>query len=636
MLLKNINVKFSLRVTFTVVIDILLTAVSFLMSYTYISTKFYVLTNFKEDIPKTGALYIALALYIAVNIFANALLGGYTKKRLSNASSSMIITFLSVIVAGLVSFVIVNLTSMSLAILVVFSTIISAVLLVLSRVLHYYLFYIFAIRNGKGDGLVPTLIIGAGFTGKMVCHELIEAENRELNPVCFVDDDKELFSTTVCGLPVFGPTVLIPELCKKYKIGMIVFAIPSCSKEQRRRILSNCNGVNSDVRIVPSLDELSKEKRFFEQSHGVDVEKLLGRDSISIENKKVADFIRDKVCLVTGGGGSIGSELCRQIVKMNPKRVIVLDIYENNAYAIQQELLRNGFGKEIVSVEIASVRDKEKMRAIFQKYNINVIFHASAHKHVPLMEDNPEEAIKNNVEGTYNVAHMAHKYGAEKMVLISTDKAVNPTNVMGASKRLCEMIMQYMSQTYNTTKYTSVRFGNVLGSNGSVIPLFTKQIESGGPVTVTHPDIIRYFMTIPEAVSLVLEAGTMSDGGEVFVLDMGEPVKIVTLAENLIKMYGFEPYTEMPIEFCGLRAGEKLFEELLMNDENLKETYNNKIFINDQLEVDCNNFKAQYHKITAAAKKNQSEETVALLQQIVPTFKKPEEVNNLVCSKTNI
>lgn len=632
MLLEKIKIKFSLRVTFTIIIDVLLASVSFLMSYTYISTKFYSITSFKDNIPKTHTVYGALALFVAVNILANALLGGYTKKRLSNASTSIISAFLAVIIAGSVSSVIVNFYSTGLSVLFVFSSIVFAALLLLSRVLHYYLFYVFAIRTGKYGRLVPTLIIGAGFTGKMVYHELIEAADRELNPVCFVDDNKELFSTTVCGLPVFGPTVLIPELCKKYKIGMIVFAIPSCSKEQRRRILANCNGINCDVRIVPSLNELSKENEFFKQSQGVNVEKLLGRDSINIENKKVADFINNKVCLVTGGGGSIGSELCRQIVKMNPERVIILDIYENNAYAIQQELLRNGFGREIVSVEIASVRDKEKMRAIFNKYNIDVIFHASAHKHVPLMEDNPEEAIKNNVEGTYNIAHMAHKYGVEKMVLISTDKAVNPTNVMGASKRLCEMVMQYMSQTYKTTKYTSVRFGNVLGSNGSVIPLFTKQIEAGGPVTVTHPDIIRYFMTIPEAVSLVLEAGTMSDGGEVFVLDMGEPVKIVTLAENLIKMYGFEPYTEMPIEFCGLRAGEKLYEELLMNDENLKETHNNKIFINDQLEVDCSNFKAQYHKITAAAKRNDSEETVALLHQIVPTFKTPEEVNDLVCS----
>ena len=338
--------------------------------------------------------------------------------------------------------------------------------------------------------------------------------------------------------------------------------------------------------------------------------------------------MRDKVCLVTGGGGSIGSELCRQIVLMQPKKVVILDIYENNAYEIQQELVTQGFG-DIISVEIASVRDLDKLRLIFEEYKFDIIFHAAAHKHVPLMETNPEEAIKNNVRGTYNIAHLAHKHNVKNMVLISTDKAVNPTNVMGASKRVCEMIMQYMSQTYTNTKFTAVRFGNVLGSNGSVIPLFTKQIEVGGPVTVTHPDIIRYFMTIPEAVSLVLEAATMSDGGEIFVLDMGEPVKIVTLAENLIKMYGYQPYTDMKIEFCGLRQGEKLYEELLLSTENLKETYNKKIFIMDLQHIDGDKFKGDMCEILSLADSNDSVKTVEQLHRIVPEFKTPAEVNGI-------
>ena len=313
---------------------------------------------------------------------------------------------------------------------------------------------------------------------------------------------------------------------------------------------------------------------------------------------------------------------------MENKKVVILDIYENNAYEIQQELVTQGFG-DIISVEIASVRDLDKLRLIFEEYKFDIIFHAAAHKHVPLMETNPEEAIKNNVRGTYNIAHLAHKHNVKNMVLISTDKAVNPTNVMGASKRVCEMIMQYMSQTYTNTKFTAVRFGNVLGSNGSVIPLFTKQIEVGGPVTVTHPDIIRYFMTIPEAVSLVLEAATMSDGGEIFVLDMGEPVKIVTLAENLIKMYGYKPYTDMKIEFCGLRQGEKLYEELLLSTENLKETYNKKIFIMDLQHIDGDKFKGDMCEILSLADSNDSVKTVEQLHRIVPEFKTPAEVNGI-------
>ncbi|MBQ9920444.1 MAG: polysaccharide biosynthesis protein [Clostridia bacterium] len=463
----------------------------------------------------------------------------------------------------------------------------------------------------------------------MVYHELTVDKSNGLKPVAFVDDDKDLISTKICDINVYGPVMLVPEICKKYNIKMIVFAIPSCPADRKRRILSICSSTGCDVRIIPSIGELEQGSAFFVQAHTINVEQLLGRDAISIENSQVSQNLHNKVCLVTGGGGSIGSELCRQIVSMRPKKVVIVDIYENNAYDIQQELVRNGFG-DMVCVEIASVRDKEKMRLLFEKYKFDIIFHAAAHKHVPLMETNPEEAIKNNVLGTYNIAHLAHKYNVGKMVLISTDKAVNPTNVMGASKRVCEMVMQYMSQTYEGTKYTSVRFGNVLGSNGSVIPLFTKQIEAGGPVTVTHPEIIRYFMTIPEAVSLVLEAGTMSKGGETFVLDMGEPVKIVTLAENLIKMYGYEPYVDMPIEFCGLRQGEKLYEELLLSTENLKETYNKKIFIMDQQTIESNLFKSNLQKLFENAFSNDSEATVEMLHCVVPEFKTPEEVNRAV------
>ena len=347
---------------------------------------------------------------------------------------------------------------------------------------------------------------------------------------------------------------------------------------------------------------------------------MLGRKPIEFDRRKIKEFIRGKVCMVTGGGGSIGSELVRQIAAYNPEQVIIVDIYENNAYDIQQELvLEYGADLNLVTL-IASVRDYDKMESIFRKYRPQLVFHAAAHKHVPLMETVPEEAVKNNIFGTYNVAKLAQKYGTDKFVMISTDKAVNPTNVMGATKRACEMIIQYMAQTSTHTEYVTTRFGNVLGSNGSVIPLFRKQIESGSPVTVTHPDIIRYFMTIPEAVSLVLEAGSMAKGGEIFVLDMGAPVKITTLAENLIRMYGKVPYKDVQIIFTGLRPGEKLFEELLMDEEGLQSTENKKIFIGNQIQIDPDELNRKLDDLKLVADANDSEKTVALLSDLVPTF----------------
>ena len=615
--------NFSLRLLLTVVFDIIISLTCFLLSSNYLAS-FNIVT-----VLTSKQLSVSIIVYLISVLGVGLFFGMYVKKTLRNMARAVPITVFTVVVSHLFSAIILKVFNINVNKIIAVSGVFCTILFIAVRFVHKYIFERFYGKSIKDNkNAVPTLIIGAGFTGKMVYHELTETDKTQLTPVCFVDGDKNLIGTDVCNIPVYGPAVLIPELCKKYNIGHVVFAIPSCPVDKRKAILENLKDVKCKVSIVPTLDELTNNKTgFFKQSVSVDTEKLLGRDAIDINNDKVDKFIKGKNCLVTGGGGSIGSELCRQIIKMKPKRIVILDIYENNAYAIQQELKRKGYGPEIVSVEIASVRDKKKLNVLFQKYGFDVVFHAAAHKHVPLMEDNPEEAVKNNVMGTYNVAHMCHKYNVQKMVLISTDKAVNPTNVMGATKRLCEMIMQYMSQKYSKTKYMAVRFGNVLGSNGSVIPVFTKQIEAGGPVTVTHPDIIRYFMTIPEAVSLVLEAGTMSDGGEIFVLDMGEPVKIVTLAENLIKMYGYKPYEDIDIEFCGLRPGEKLFEELLMGDENLKETYNSKIFINDQLEVDGDNFTEQLKELFKVADANDSDELVKLLHKIVPTFKSPEQIN---------
>lgn len=569
----------SVRVFLIMAVDLLLISLSFFVVYQYL---------LGERSLATGVInvYLSVLIYDLLFILSLCLAGGYFKRTLGNFARSVLSIMVAAVISHLICALLLYVKGIFLFPWILLVGAVSSLLLVASRAVQKFLFdrYLRNYTRAHRDS-VPTLIIGAGFSGKMVCRELTETEGSDLLPVCFVDDDKDIISTKVCGLPVFGPTVLIPQLCKKYNIKMIVFAIPSCPADQRKRILANCEDLDCDVRIVPSLSELSRNRPFFKQALKVDVEQLLGRDAISIENTRVAEFIRDKVCLVTGGGGSIGSELCRQIVRMKPKRVVIVDIYENNAYEIQQELKRAGFTDAVVNVEIASVRDMEKMRMLFDRYRFDVVFHAAAHKHVPLMETNPEEAIKNNVRGTYNVAHLAHRFGVQKMVLISTDKAVNPTNVMGASKRVCEMIMQYMAKHYPQTAYTAVRFGNVLGSNGSVIPLFTKQIEAG------------------------------------------EPVKIVTLAENLIKMYGYQPYSEMPIEFCGLREGEKLFEELLMDEENLKETYHKKIFISNQLEIDGIDFKGALRVMLEAAEKNDAQRTVALLHTLVPTFKTPDEVN---------
>ena len=612
----------SLRVPLIVVADMLLSALSFFVTYSFFSQTDSIEHNFID-------IVISVVSYISINAVSLLSFGCYRRKTLEKTTSTVFLVFLSVLVSQIACgalFEFCPIYKIKLKLGMVIIGVLTAALIIVFHIAQSLVRVFYLNKLLDMPDSIPTLIIGAGFTGKMVYHELVADPDCGLTPVCFVDDDKDLISTKLFDLNVYGPVVLLPELCKKHNIGMIVFAIPSCPHDQKKRILSMCSATGCDVRIIPSIGELKREAAFFKQARTINVEQLLGRDVISIVNNQILDNLYDKVCLVTGGGGSIGSELCRQIILMHPKKVVIVDIYENNAYDIQQELTRQGFGDRIC-VEIASVRDKEKMRLLFEKYKFDVIFHAAAHKHVPLMETNPEEAIKNNVLGTYNVAHLAHKYDVKKMVLISTDKAVNPTNVMGASKRVCEMVMQYMSQTYSNTKYTAVRFGNVLGSNGSVIPLFTKQIEAGGPVTVTHPEIIRYFMTIPEAVSLVLEAATMSKGGETFVLDMGQPVKIVTLAENLIKMYGYEPYKDMQIEFCGLRQGEKLYEELLLSTENLKETHNKKIFIMDQQTIDSDLFKNNFNSLLNFAFDNDKTATVEMLHTIVPEFKTPEEVN---------
>ncbi len=472
------------------------------------------------------------------------------------------------------------------------------------------------------SGSNRTLIVGGGDTCRRLIQEMGDTKC-DYNPIIIADDDPSKLFRTVMDIKIAGTTEMIPQLVNEYDITHIIVAMPSVSKERQRAIAEICAKTKCKVKVLPYIYELITATSLLSQAREINTADLLGRDEIEFDVNKNRELIEGKVCMVTGGGGSIGSELSRQIAKYNPAQLVIVDIYENNAYDIQQELKGLYADRLDLQVRIASVRDLEKMEKLFCEFKPQIVFHAAAHKHVPLMEDSPEEAIKNNVFGTYNIARLSEKYNVKKFVLVSTDKAVNPTNVMGATKRCCEMIVEYMAQRKSKTEFAAVRFGNVLGSNGSVIPLFRKQIENGGPVTVTHPDIIRYFMTIPEAVSLILQAASFAKGGEIFVLDMGEPVKITTLAENLIRLMGREPYTDIKIEFTGLRPGEKLFEELLMSEEGLKKTENNKIFIGKQIKIDENEFLEKLEKLKTAAEENNSEEAVKCLRKAVPTFVSP-------------
>lgn len=485
--------------------------------------------------------------------------------------------------------------------------------------LIYEMLYSYWTPKIKMSDRKRTMIVGAGSTGSTVVEEL-SRKNSIYIPVCLVDDDIEKQGRVIDSVPIVGTTQEIPRLVTKYSISTIIFAIPSISAQARKSMLATCMSTGCQVKVLPYISELVGTADMVSQIRDINIGDLLGRPQIAFTDKGVAAYIEGKVCMITGGGGSIGSELVRQIVKYNPAKVVIVDVYENTAYEIQQEILRTYGADYPIRVEIASITDRDKMDELFTEHQPKIVFHAAAHKHVPLMETNPEEACKNNIFGTLNVAQMADKHGVEKFVMISTDKAVNPTNVMGATKRCCEEIVQMMAQSGSKTEFAAVRFGNVLGSNGSVIPLFKEQIKNGGPVTVTHPDIIRYFMTIPEAVSLVLQAGTFAKGGEIFILNMGEPVKILTLAENLITMMGYTPYKDIEIKFTGLRPGEKLFEELLMKEEGLQKTPNEKIFIGKQVTIDKPWLMTQLEKMRQICATNDKEAVVEQLKVLVPTF----------------
>ena len=480
------------------------------------------------------------------------------------------------------------------------------------RLLRFY--------SNKGKAkrdLERVMIIGAGSAGEKIYREIATAPQVYKEVICFVDDNVEKHQRSLHNVPIVGSRDKIIEASKEYKIDEILVAMPSADEKELADILNICKETKCKIKKLPGIYQMLNGDVHLSDFKEVEIKDLLGREPIEVNLEEIMGYVTDKVVMVTGGGGSIGSELCRQIAAAKPKQLIIVDIYENNAYDIQLEL-KHDYPELNLETLIASVRNTKKIDELFKQYHPDIVYHAAAHKHVPLMEDSPNEAVKNNVFGTLNVARAADKYKTKKFILISTDKAVNPTNVMGATKRMCEMIVQTMNNR-SDTEYVAVRFGNVLGSNGSVIPLFKKQIKNGGPVTVTHPDIIRYFMTIPEAVSLVLQAGAYAKGGEIFILDMGKPVKIADMARNLIKLSGYEPDIDIKIEYTGLRPGEKLYEELLMKEEGLQDTPNHLIHIGKPIEMDEDVFLEKLVHL----KKEVYEETNDirhLIKDIVPTY----------------
>ena len=478
----------------------------------------------------------------------------------------------------------------------------------------------------KNDDRKKVLIIGAGEATKILISTIKSSMKNIYSIVGLIDDNPNKVDYAISGKKILGTRFDIPRICKGNNVDVIFFTISNISNEDRKKILEICQETGCKVRILPGTKELIKDKPIMQNFRDVEIEDLLGRDPIKLDNKNIKELIHNKVVLVTGGGGSIGSELCRQIIRFEPERLVIVDIYENNLYDIEQELKYN-YPQAKIDAIVASVRDKDRLNEIFNEFKPYLVFHAAAHKHVPLMETSPLEAIKNNVFGTYNAVNCADEYNVKRFVLISTDKAVNPTNIMGATKRLCEMIIQAKNKVSNT-EYVAVRFGNVLGSNGSVVPLFKKQIAHGGPVTVTHKDITRFFMTIPEAVSLVLQAMSGAKGGEIFVLDMGEPVKIYDMAKKLIKLSGLEPDVDIPIKVTGLRPGEKLYEEILMQEEGLTETKHDKIHIAKPCNVDIKMIINKLDKLKRLVDTNNNEnlkEIKETVHEVVPTYREPKK-----------
>ena len=570
-------------------------------------------------LPLVAVIYIAILLSFKMYscIWINA--GIYEfKQAITSTSIACIIT--TVVMLIIPNSIPASLNIISGIVIIALITSFRMSLKVLTRAIIYT-------TSEKINGKYNVLIIGAGDCASTIMTEIRKEKSDEYNIVGIIDDNKSKIGNYLNGVKILGDRNDIAEIVEKENIDEIFFAIAKINGEERAKILDICSNTKAKIKVIPGYYQLLEEGISFNKMRYVDLKDLIGREEVKLDKVGIEEYIKDKVVLVTGGGGSIGAELCRQIAKYNPKLLLILDIYENNAYDIQNELSFNepNLNKKVI---IASVRDKFRLNQVISAYKPSIIFHAAAHKHVPLMEDNPGEAIKNNVLGTLNMVELAIQYKVEKFVLISTDKAVNPTNIMGATKRLCEMIVQAANnERGNKTEFVAVRFGNVLGSNGSVIPLFKKQIKKGGPVTLTHKSITRYFMLIPEAAQLVLQAGAYAKGGEVFVLDMGKPVKIYDLAENLIKLSGYKPNEEIKIQITGLRPGEKLYEELLMNKD-LRKTQHNKIFVDKPESISLSNLKNQIDDLIFATKLGNENMLKDKLKEIVPTYNSPEFYNN--------
>lgn len=609
---KNYNIKGMVRNRYLFILDLLIIPISYVLALLLINNMFKAIDIAIANIP-------AIIITDIVFLFMNIIFGVYTVMWIYGGTKD----YLRITGACAVSSVV------SLAInMIIFETslyfkisfcvmVVASVAIIGSRMLirAVHNLYNRSIRNSDNKRL---LIIGAGSSATIVLRDM--ANNGKLNydVVGFIDDDPDKRNIRIYGEKVLGNRKDIPKICREQSVDEILIALPSASMQERKKIIEICNETGCKIKILPSIDQIIDNGNMYSSIRNVEIEDLLAREPIKLNNSEIGGYITGKVILVTGGGGSIGSELCRQIMRFNPEKLVILDIYENNAYDLQMELNRK-YPDNKPDVVIASVRDMERLENVFEEYKPYIVFHAAAHKHVPLMEDSPGEAIKNNVFGTLNVAKCADKYGVKKFVMISTDKAVNPTNVMGATKRICEMIVQCM-QNVSKTEFVAVRFGNVLGSNGSVIPLFKRQIAAGGPVTVTHKDITRFFMTIPEAAQLVLQAASYAKGGEIFVLDMGEPVKIYDLAVNLIKLSGYRPDVDIKIEFCGLRPGEKLYEELLMDEEGLTNTSHNKIFVGKPIDIDMDRLNNMLDKLRVAETSDDNEKIKDAVAEVVPTY----------------
>lgn len=602
-----------------VVFDILAVTVSWIMSLALSGC------DFKAALGQSYYFYIGA---VALALTVNALLGLYTKLlRYIDVNDVIKVIFAGVIEAAYFGAVAAFVTELTLEWFII-AALAYLMILGVSRVAYRVLVYIESAskRNDDRKHGVRVMVVGAGDAGSLIIKDVKNSDKLSMYPVCAIDDDPNKLGLMINGVKIVGGTKDIVNCAKKYKIEQIVVAMPSVDKKTLKRVLSECQKTDCKVKFLPGVYQLVKGNVTVSDMKDVEITDLLGRDSVKVNLNEIMGYIEEKTVLVTGGGGSIGSELCRQIAEHKPKRLVIVDIYENNAYSIQQELIRKYPALDL-TVLIASVRDAKRIDEIFKNIRPEIVFHAAAHKHVPLMELSPNEAVKNNVGGTYNVADAAGRFGAKRFILISTDKAVNPTNIMGATKRVCEMIIQTMDKKYDT-EYVAVRFGNVLVSNGSVVPLFKKQIAEGGPVTVTDKCIVRYFMTISEAVSLVLQAGAYAKGGEIFVLDMGEPVKIYDLAINMIKLSGLEPFTDIDVVEIGLRPGEKLYEERLMAEEGLSKTANDMISVGKPLNFDERTLFGDIDALVREAY-TETDEIKEAVGKIVPTYKPEHEENPL-------